>query len=81
MIIMPGSWIKFNNKIFHLRGKPLLISIYHLINQIKRELKVHVDNQVYRDEKANGELQDIPVEMISTQAKKAKLELMEDQGT
>ena len=42
---------------------------------------MHVDNQVYRDEKANGELQDIPVEMISTQAKKAKLELMEDQGT
>ena len=42
---------------------------------------MHVDNQVYRDEKANGELQEVPVEMISTQAKKVKLALMEDQET
>ena len=42
---------------------------------------MHVDNQVYRDEKANGELQEVPVEMIPMQAKKAKLVLMEDQET
>ena len=38
-----------------------------------------MDNQVYRDEKANGALQEVPVEMISMQAKRVKLVLMEGQ--
>ena len=55
------------------------LSIFHLVNQIKRELKDQLDSQVYRDQKENGALQEVTVEMISMSDKKEKLVLMEDQ--
>ena len=55
------------------------LSIFHLINQIKRELKDRVDSRVYRDQKGSGAPQEVTVEMISMSDKKEKLVLMEDQ--
>ena len=65
----------------HSHDKPIFINLasFRLMNQIKRELKVHVVSQGYPDQKAKGALQVVMEEMISMLVKKEKLVLMEDQ--